>query len=186
MDIHNTLSKIRATLMDTFGQIDHWFDVAFDLQNYRPLNGGWTIREVLEHIALTSHFLLKLIDKGGEKALKNINGLDLKSELAHYRFETIKLDEIGVYQSFPWVRPEHMEPTGTRPVPEIRQEMKDHLARCLAHLDNMPNGEGILYKTTMTVNDLGKIDVYSFIYFLAKHAERHIAQMERNKNEFNT
>jgi hypothetical protein len=48
----------------------------------------------------------------------------------------------------------------------------------------MPNGEGILYKTTMSVNDLGKIDVYQYIYFLAQHAKRHLAQMERNEQAY--
>ncbi|MBN8787104.1 MAG: hypothetical protein J0I84_08435 [Terrimonas sp.] len=48
----------------------------------------------------------------------------------------------------------------------------------------MKNGEGVLYKTTMTVNDLGKIDVYEYIYFLAQHGQRHVTQMEKNEAEF--
>ena len=36
----------------------------------------------------------------------------------------------------------------------------------------------------MTVNDLGKIDVYQYIYFLVKHAERHIVQMLKIEQEF--
>ncbi|MBP7554952.1 MAG: hypothetical protein KA821_01715, partial [Chitinophagaceae bacterium] len=51
-------------------------------------------------------------------------------------------------------------------------------------LHSMPNGEGIVYKTTMTVNNLGKIDVYQYIYFLAQHASRHITQMQKMQNEF--
>ena len=47
----------------------------------------------------------------------------------------------------------------------------------------MPNGEGVLYQTTMSVNNLGKIDVYEYIYFLARHAQRHLEQMERNERE---
>jgi hypothetical protein len=42
----------------------------------------------------------------------------------------------------------------------------------------LSNGEGALYKTTMSVNSLGKIDVYEYIYFLAQHGRRHIGQME--------
>jgi hypothetical protein len=37
----------------------------------------------------------------------------------------------------------------------------------------------------MTVNGLGKIDVYEYIYFLARHAQRHITQMVGNEIEFN-
>ena len=139
---------------------------------------------MLEHISLTSHFLLILIDKAVTKALKNINNLSLTKELADYHFEKEKLDEVGLYKSFEWIRPEHMEPTGQVPLVQVRETIQTQLNRCLEHLQNMPNGEGVLYKTTMTVNNLGKIDVYEYIYFLAKHAERHIAQMERNESEY--
>ena len=36
----------------------------------------------------------------------------------------------------------------------------------------------------MTVNDLGKIDVYQYLYFLAQHAKRHVGQMEKVEAEF--
>jgi hypothetical protein len=47
----------------------------------------------------------------------------------------------------------------------------------------MKNGEGLLYKTTMTVNELGKINVYEYIYFLSLHAQRHVTQMKKNESE---
>jgi hypothetical protein len=30
----------------------------------------------------------------------------------------------------------------------------------------------------MSVNDLGKIDLYQWLYFLAQHARRHVQQMQ--------
>jgi hypothetical protein len=36
----------------------------------------------------------------------------------------------------------------------------------------------------MSVDELGKIDVYHYIYFLAQHAKRHLMQMEMIKAEF--
>ena len=110
--------------------------------------------------------------------------MDLAAELQHYSFEQTKLDEIGMYQSFEWIRPEHMEPTGNPSLEEVRQTIQKQVQRCVHYLEQLPNGEGVLYKTTMTVNNLGKIDVYAYIYFLAKHAERHITQMERCENEY--
>lgn len=47
----------------------------------------------------------------------------------------------------------------------------------------MKNGEGLICKTTMTVNELGKINVYEYIYFLSLHAQRHITQMKNNELE---
>ncbi len=52
--------------------------------NYKPGNGGWTINEILEHIGLTNHFLLILIDKGTNKALQNVHKLDLQTELQNH------------------------------------------------------------------------------------------------------
>ena len=36
----------------------------------------------------------------------------------------------------------------------------------------------------MTVNGLGKINVYEYSYFLAQHARRHLTQMQDNAAEF--
>jgi len=89
-----------------------------------------------------------------------------------------------VHKSFDWIRPEHMEPKGNKSALEIKEELLIQLNRCLNQLEKLKNGKGLLYKTTMTVNDLGKLNVYEYVYFLSKHAERHIGQMEENKKEF--
>ena len=184
MKVQEVLLEIEGALNEVFVAVDKWFEKPPELGNYRPLDGGWTVNEVLEHISLTSYFLLKLIDKGTAKALKNVNNLNLAQELEHYSFEKDKLDEVGMYKSFTWIRPEHMEPTGEVDMAEVRTTIIEQKNQCLQYLASMPNGEGILYKTTMTVNNLGKINVYEYIYFLAKHVQRHITQMERNEVEF--
>lgn len=79
-----------------------------------------------------------------------------------------------------------MEPTGNKLLAEVRHQLKEQVHQCLAILAKLSNGEGVLYKTTMSVNNLGKLDVYEYIYFLAQHARRHIMQMEKNEFEFNS
>lgn len=184
MSIQIIIADIKTFLVDTFSTIDTWFDKDADLSNYKPANGGWTIREILEHIGMTNHFLLILIDKGTKKALQNIHQLDLHTELENHVFHREKLVEVGLHKSFSWVRPEHMEPTCDKPLSEVRNQLKEQLSRCLDNLDRMKNGEGVLYKTTMTVNDLGKINVYEYIYFLGQHGQRHVTQMKKNEAEF--
>ena len=61
--------------------------------------------------------------------------------------------------------------------------MHEQLTECLDWLDQLSQGAGILYKTTMTVNDLGKINVYEYLYFLAMHIRRHLMQMNQIKQE---
>jgi hypothetical protein len=185
MDIQTTITQIRSALTDAFSAIDVWFDKAPDLRSYRPRSSGWTVNEILEHIGLTNHFLLILIDKGTSKALLNSRGANLEIELQNYAFQWEKLNEIGLHKSFAWVRPEHMEPKGARTSEEVRWQLKEQMRHCGATLDTLKNGQGVLFKTTMTVNELGKIDVYEYVYFLARHAQRHITQMQENEAEFN-
>ncbi|GGH61142.1 hypothetical protein HNQ91_001003 [Filimonas zeae] len=184
MKIEAVIADIRTFLTQTFSAIDTWFDKEEAIRAYKPVNGGWTTNEILEHIGLTNHFLLILIDKGTSKALQNIHKLNLAAELENYTFHRDKLEEVGKHLSFTWIRPEHMEPTGIKPLQEVRSLLKAQVEQCLNNLDKMKNGEGVLYKTTMTVNGLGKIDVYEYIYFLAQHGQRHVTQMEKNETEF--
>ncbi|KAA9339347.1 DinB family protein [Hymenobacter busanensis] len=175
---------IRQQLETAFAELDAWFDQSAPLRAFVPTRGGWTVDQILEHTALTNHYLLILIEKGAQKALNNTSGLDLAQELAAHSFQYGKLDEVGLFGSFGWMRPEHMEPRGNKSGQEVREQLKQQLRQCLDVLDRLPNGEGVLYRTTMTVNNLGKIDVYEYVYFLAKHAQRHLAQMQRNAAEY--
>ena len=182
--IKEVIYHISDTLQHTFSRVYEWFDKSEELRQYSPKNNGWSINQILEHIGLTNHFLLILIEKGKKKALKNLHNLDLAQELVQYTFGSKKLNEIGRHLAFDWIRPEHMEPSGAKTLPEVKMQLEAQLQQCLNVLDEMPNGEGVLYKTTMTVNELGKIDVYQYIYFLAMHAQRHVEQMEKIEQEW--
>ena len=184
MKIQTVISTIQNSLVTTFSSIDVWFDKQPELRRYRPTTGGWTINEILEHISTTNHFLLILIDKGTTKSLQNSQNLDLITEIQQYIFDLNKFNEIGIHKSFVWVRPEHMEPTNSKTSNEVQDQLKQQVQRCFNYLDKLSNGEGLLYKTTMSVNNLGKINVYEYIYFLAQHAKRHITQMKKNEAEF--
>lgn len=72
--------------------------------------------------------------------------------LSNYQFDDERLIEIGIHKSFNWVRPEHMHPKGKISMDEVRHTINDQRDKCLIWLDRLKNGEGILAKTTMTVN----------------------------------
>lgn len=181
MSIEPVIKEVRTHLEETFTAIDRWFEEPAAVQGFRPAPGKWTIAEVLEHVALTNHFLLLLIEKGAQKALARAEKENLEDVLRGYELHRDKLTEVGLHQSFTWMRPEHMEPRGEKSPVEVRKWLGQQLSQCLRVLDRLKNGEGVLCKTTMSVNDLGKIDVYEYLYFLAQHGRRHITQMENNK-----
>ena len=179
------IRQIRDFLETTFLQIDHWFEMTEPCRQHKPLNGGWSIDQILEHISLTNHFLLILIVKATKKSLeKKASSPNWQQEVANYSFQLEKLQQVGVHKSFYWMRPEHMEPKGDMTLVEVRLKLKEQLLQCLQVLDQLKDGEGALHKTTMTVNSLGKMDVYEYLYFLAQHGQRHLTQMENNRIEF--
>lgn len=184
MDIQLMINEIRSDLEENFAAVDSWFDEPSATRSFRPRDGAWSIDEVLEHISLTNHYLLILVEKGTQKALKRAQTENLEEALRNYEFQRGKLTEIGIHKSFAWMRPEHMEPRGEKTSEGVHRILKSQLKQCLDTLDLLRNGEGVLCETTMTVNDLGKIDVYEYLYFISQHARRHITQMEKNKNAF--
>ncbi|QHW33237.1 DinB family protein [Paenibacillus rhizovicinus] len=183
MTVKQSIAFIGQELSLTLNTYDEWFDLRSDMLSYKP-HEGWSIEQILEHVTLTNYFLLILIRKGKKKALDLAAKADLAHAVANYPDNLVDLDKIAAHKSFKWIRPEHMEPTGEKTLSEVKALLQEQIHECIEILKDIPNGEGILYKTTMTVNNLGKIDVYQYIYFLCLHAKRHITQMQSVKDEF--
>ncbi|CAN5194693.1 hypothetical protein BH11BAC5_BH11BAC5_05360 [soil metagenome] len=182
--INDIINKIENATEIVFAEVDACFNEPKDLLDYHPEKEGWSIRKILEHISLTNHFLLILIRKATVKALEKAKLENYNELLTGYDLDWEKLKQIGEHKSFYWNRPQHMEPTGTADLYEIKRQLHLQKTACLNYLNQLKNGEGVLYKTTMSVNELGKIDVYHYIYFLVQHARRHLTQMQKNRNEF--
>lgn len=181
--MQNVILQLRYEITDAFAEVDKWIGCDDKLVNYIPRDGRWSIRKILEHITLTNHYLLILIKKGTDKALK-VAGKKNVHVVDNYQLDWKKLESIGVPGSFYWNRPDHMDPTGELNNLQIIQRLGLQLKECLDCLDKLKNGQGTLYKIMMSVNDIGKIDVYHFMLFLAQHARRHIVQMQHVKLEF--
>ena len=182
--IHDVINKIKMDLGKTFDDLFYWFKNDDQLLDHRPSNNGWTIRQILEHISLTNHFLLILIRKGVIKSIEKASNTDYSSLLVNYDLDWEKMQMIGEHRSFEWNRPEHMEPTNKISMSNLKILLEQQLQECMSLIDQIPNGEGVLYKTMMSVNNLGKIDVYHYLYFLVQHINRHLRQMEMIRFEF--
>ena len=174
MSIQNTISLITRNLISGFAELDTWLDKTDQLPES---NGTWTRLQMIEHVMLTNHFLLILIEKGTEKAIERSRQLDKEFISASYDFDIAAILDIARPGAFRWKNPQHMEPTGSKTAEEIRAELRDQLYRCLVVLDKLSHGEGVAYKLTMSVNNLGKLDMYQYIFFLSLHVQRHLHQL---------
>ncbi len=176
--------KIQKHIIEVHAALLEWFDASQSLKTYRPIDGGWTISEVLEHVELTSHFLLKLIEKSANKSMRKAETLPTNHLISSYDLSLDRINRIGIHKSFLWTRPEHMEPKGDKQELNVKKGLVYQLNSCLTWLQILDSGQGLLHQTTMSVDGLGKLNVYEYIYFLSKHAERHLQQMAENKTEY--
>jgi hypothetical protein len=176
--MRNVIQSVREALLTNFRELDTWFEKDFDLLHFKPDTNQWNIREVLEHISLTNYFLLLIINKSTRRALERKRATNTIIIPADYQDKFDKIDVIGS-RSFGWIRPEHLEPSGLQDMRDIRVLLKQQFAQCMYNLSLLKNGEGMLVLTNMSVNHLGKLDIYQYIYFLTKHIERHIRQIQR-------
>ena len=56
MNLTDYIARIRTHLLQTHADVIAWFAEGEHLRAYSPKDQGWAINEILEHIALTSHF----------------------------------------------------------------------------------------------------------------------------------
>lgn len=165
-----TVEFVRQALSSVASRLDGWFDASGTVLTEKPLDKSWSVAENLEHVALTNHFLLKIIRRHVGKALSRASeGATAESE--SNRFEDISAVRDRV--SFYWKNPEHMMPSGKTPLGEVRTELRLQFSECQQLLDSMKEGEGHLNRVNLTVNNLGKLNMYEWLYFLSQHAMRH-------------
>lgn len=181
MRYEQTTHTVRETLCSVFAQVDSWFDRPEDLRQFHPASGTWSVDQVLEHITLTNHFLMLTLRKWVGIACQRTSRGD---PIPNGESDLNRLEIIGVRGSFGWIRPEHMEPTGQTSPKEVRSTLHRQLGECLIQLERIKGGIGALCRVTMTVNGIGKIDLYQWLYFLAQHARRHLQQVETIEMEF--
>ena len=178
------IALLHEEICNTFEALLPWFAKDKTVRTFSSLHEEWNIDQVLEHVLLANHYLLILIEKGRKKALKKTDRLKIKQILDSYELSNPRLEEIGINNSFKWKCPDHMIPSGKRSLDHIQHEVMKQKSLLLENLHLLNCGEGVMYKTYMSVHSLGRLDVYQYIYFLLKHMQRHIQQMLRIESEY--
>lgn len=173
-----TIATVRDTLVDIFARLDAWCARPAERLLYRPAyQDAWSVAEHLEHVALVNHFLLLTIGKGVATALRRARTQAIpagESDLA-------RLVSIGDPDAFPWEPPGHMMPRGAKQPEEVREVLELQLGQCLELLERMGRGEGRLCSFRMSVCDLGRLDMYQWLYFLARHGLWHLEFLARRE-----
>lgn len=176
MSKFETADKVRAAVAEIFPLLDARFDLGAAVLTRRPdYQGAWTVAEHLEHVFLANHFLLLTIRKGCRIAIRRAVG----REFPEGESDLDLLAPVAVPGAFDWQPPVHMIPTGGMPLEELRDGLRGQREECLELTAAMPAGEGRLYSIRMSVNRLGRLDMYQWLYFLLQHARYHLALIAR-------
>ena len=174
----SVIEIVGIALLKVFAELDAGFErPRHELESRPDYPGAWSVAEHLEHVVLANHFLLLTIGKGCRKALKRA----AVEPIPEAGSDLTPLAAIASPGVFDWQPPAHMLPGGRRPLEELREELRGERDMCLRHLAEMPAGEGRLCRIGMSVNRLGKLDMYQWLYFLAQHARFHLNFIERNR-----
>lgn len=174
-----TIQRVTTELNSTFDQLDRFFDVPIVVRRYAPSADVWCIDQILEHITLTNHFLMLTLRRSATIALRRAK----TQTIPEGESDLDKIVRISQPDAFAWIRPEHMEPTGEKLSDEVRVLLRRQQQVCLSILAQVPAGEGSLHTVRMSVQALGKLDMYQWLYFLVQHARRHITEMERLEHQ---
>src|SRR6185369_10723693 len=174
-----TIAAVGSALDDTFTSLDTLCAQPVACLHHRPAYPtAWTVAEHLEHVSLVNHFLLLTIAKGVATALRRA----LTQPLPPGESDLSRLAPIADPGAFPWEPPGHMIPTGTKPIPEVRALLSNQHGECLGLLQRMGAGEGRLCSFRMSVNHLEMLDMYQWLYFLARHGSWHLAFLAQRES----
>ena len=172
----STIAAVQRAIDEIFARLDALCACSSDELHHRPAYpGAWTVAEHLEHASLVNHFLLLTIGKGVAVALRRARTQPIPSGES----DLARLVPIGDPDAFPWEPPAHMIPTGTKPVHEVRALLNSQHEQCLGLLERMVQGEGRLSSFHMSVYGLGKLDMYQWLFFLARHGHWHLEFLAR-------
>ena len=168
----DTIVAVRGAVDATFTSLDILCAKPASYLHHRPAYpSAWTVAEHLEHVSLVNHFLLLTIAKGVATALRRA----LTQPVPPGESDLARLAPIADPGAFPWEPPGHMIPTGTKPVAEVRALLAAQHGECLELLQRVGTGEGRLCSFRMSVNHLEMLDMYQWLYFLARHGSWHLA-----------
>lgn len=170
-------AELAARTRARFDALAAWSAADARLAEHRPAPGAWTVREVLEHVALADRCLLVLAQKIAQKSARR--ALAGAPWPAHPpRFEHLaRLSS----RELVWRHPAHMTPSGAGALADHGRRLRADRDACLALLAAQPAGEGTLHVIRMSVvGGDDRLDLYQYIECLGLHARRHLAQLERN------
>ncbi|MGA7992782.1 MAG: DinB family protein [Thermoanaerobaculia bacterium] len=139
----------------------------------RPPGGGWSVDEILTHLALVEPGVAKLVEKSVRRARESGLPRETSEEPVLHLLDGRPIERVET----PWTAPDFVVPRealerDTALAALVRS--RETLTAAIAELDGWA-----LAEVAAPHPILGALNMYEWLVFLGKHELRHLSQLER-------
>ncbi len=171
--MHPRLAAVVAFADDTRTELLAAVDaIPLPLREARPTEQGWSVAEVLEHLSRVEKGIAKLV------ALK-VGEMQMQPEPPREGAEMVPVDpakfDLVKTPSVRLTAPDRVAPLGEMSAEDARTALLETRG---VLLDQLHAGDGLAYSGVRHPHPfLGELDLYEWVYFIAAHERRHLAQI---------
>lgn len=172
--IYKSVAEIFDSIDETRGRLGQRLDgLSTAQENFRPAQGGWSIAEIVEHLAILESRLLGLLTMMVSKAEKA--GLQRNAEEAH--FNPVSLEQITERSlKEKYTAPETAQPQGGVSIQDSLERLRQSRAGLRAL---QPRFEATdLSSARYPHPAFGPLDAYQWLLMIGVHEDRHLRQIE--------
>ena len=172
--IYKSVAEIFDSIDETRGRLrDRLNGLSAEQEKFRSASGGWSIAEIVEHLAILEERLLGLLTVMVSKA-ENA-GLKRDAENAH--FNPVSLDEI-IERSLKekYTAPETVKPQGNASVQDSLERLRQSRASLRALQPRLEATD--LTSARYPHPAFGPLDAYQWLVVIGMHEDRHLRQIE--------
>ena len=172
--IYNSVAEIFDSIEETRGRLAaRVAELTTEQENFRPATGGWSVAEIVEHLALLEERLLGLMNVMVNKAEK----AGFQRDAENSRFNPVSLEQFTARAGKEkYNAPDPVCPKGGVSVRESLERLRqsrESLRRLRPRIEATDLG-GARYAHPA----FGPLDFYQWLLMIGFHEERHLRQLE--------
>lgn len=158
------------------------FSYTDDELNWRQEEGSWSVLECIEHLNRYGDFYIPEIDRrisqGSTKNPQEFKTGWLGNYFANSMLPKEKLNKMKTFKN--------MNPLGSHLDREVLEKFKGQLEEMLGHLESAKSIDLTRTKTSISISNWIKLRLGDTFRVVIYHNERHMAQISRISNQFQT
>ncbi len=172
--IYHSVAEIFASIDETRERLkDRLAGLSAKQESFRPASGGWSLAEIVEHLAILESRLLGLITVMVNKAEK----AGLRRDSENTQFNPVSLEHI-IERSLKekYNAPETAQPQGGVSVQESLERLRESRASLSALRPRIEAADSSNARYPHPA--FGPLNLYEWLVMIGVHEERHLRQIE--------